>query len=144
MNPPGATRHERHATNTARVRHAALLLLCASALTAGYIIGARGHLAQALGQHASPLTPLARVGFALQSDKLLGENGDWQRLKGDLTVVRAEWEPQTRGILDLIVAVRGLENGHPDWEGAEQLCRGLGWPRCDQPALEQLQRRSRP
>ena len=53
--------------------------------------------------------------------------------------------PDQRRVFDLVVAVRGLENeGQADWDKAEQLCRGLGWPRCDRPALEALKRRSRP
>lgn len=145
MNSPDVTPQKHHLHHTRRVHLGTLLLFCTAALTAGYFLGTRGYVAQALGAQTSPLTPLARVGFAVQSDQLRGEASDWQRLKRDLEVVRAEWAPQTRGVLDLVIAVRGLENNqHPDWKRAEELCRGLGWPRCDQPALEELRLRSRP
>lgn len=145
MHSPGDAQQKQRAAHAWGVHRAARLLLCAAALTAGYFIGAHGYVAQALGQHTAPLTPLARVGFAVQSDQLRGESADWQRLQRDLKLVRAEWEPPTRGILDLVVAVRGLENDlQPEWERAERLCRELSWPRCDRPALEELRRRSRP
>ena len=38
---------------------------------------------------------------------------------------------------------RASTGGETDWGRAEQICRGLRWPRCDRPALEEMQRRSR-
>ena len=53
--------------------------------------------------------------------------------------------PEDLGVFDLVVALRGLESaGNTDWGRAEALCRGLRWPRCDRPALEEMKRRSRP
>lgn len=145
MNCPDTVPQKQRTDHMGRVQRGAWLLLCVTALMAGYFFGVCGYVAQALGTHASPLTPLARVGFAVQSGELRGDHADWQRLKRDLELVRADWAPQTRGILDLVIAVRGLENNQrPEWERAERLCRELGWPRCDRPALEELRRRSRP
>jgi hypothetical protein len=115
---------------------AALIGACLVAALLGYVCGERGLLS--FGQTS---TPLARLGYALQ-------RGDGQvspDLRDDIDAVRASWKGQERDVLDLVVAVRGLaRDGESDWDRAEQLCRGLKWPRCDRPALEELKRRSRP
>lgn len=58
--------------------------------------------------------------------------------------VRGALAADSRGPFDLMVALQQLDGGkETDWSRAEQLCRGLQWPRCDRPALEEMQRRSR-
>jgi hypothetical protein len=62
-----------------------------------------------------------------------------------LNAVRASWKPEERDVFDLVVAIRGLENGgRADYAAAERLCAALAWPRCDRAALEALRERSRP
>jgi hypothetical protein len=61
----------------------------------------------------------------------------------DVDAVRAALAPDSRVPFDLVVALQGLDRtGEPDWGRADQICRGLRWPRCDRPALEEMQRRS--
>ena len=58
--------------------------------------------------------------------------------------VRAALAADSREPFDLVVALQRLDGGkETDWRGAERVCRGLRWPRCDRPALEEMQRRSR-
>jgi hypothetical protein len=115
---------------------AALFGVCLVAAVLGYVCGERGLLSS-----SQTSTPLARLGYALQQ----GDGQVSPELRNDIDAVRASWKGQERDVLDLVVAVRGLaRNGESDWERAEQLCRGLKWPRCDRPALEELKRRSRP
>jgi hypothetical protein len=58
--------------------------------------------------------------------------------------VRGALADDSRGPFDLVVALQQLDGAkETDWGRAEQLCRGLRWPRCDRPALEEMQRRSR-
>lgn len=62
----------------------------------------------------------------------------------DVVAVRNALAPDSRDAFDLVVALQGLDGSdRPDWARAEALCRGLKWPRCDRPALEEMQRRSR-
>jgi hypothetical protein len=83
-------------------------------------------------------TPLARIGLALQDDSAGAS------LRADVETVRAGVKPEEIGVFDLVVALRGLDSaGTADWGRAEALCRGLRWPRCDRPALEEMKRRSR-
>ncbi len=108
----------------------------------GYVLGGRGLLP--FGRPvATP--PLAMVGFALRKENLEAAPEDWTALRAAVDAVRASWKGQEPAALDLVVALRGLTtNGNTDWGHAEQLCRGLKWPRCDRPALEEMKRRSRP
>ena len=58
--------------------------------------------------------------------------------------VRAALAAESLGAFDLVLTLHGLDGAHKtDWRRAEQLCRGLQWPRCDRQALEEMQRRSR-
>lgn len=117
----------------------ALIGLYLVAAVLGYVFGARGYLS--FGPFRQTSTPLARLGYALQQEGPAAS----PELRGDFDAVRASWTGQERDVLDLVVAVRGLaRNGESDWVLAEQLCRGLKWPRCNRPALEELERRSRP
>jgi len=91
------------------------------------------------------LSPAALVGFTLFMHEVDPDPAAQARLRANLATVGAALAPEQRRVLDLVVAVRGLESaGQTDWDKAEQLCRGLGWPRCDRPALAVLKRRSRP
>jgi hypothetical protein len=120
-------------------RRGALIGTYLVAAVLGYVCGGRGLLS--FGPFRQTSTPLARLGYALQQ----GDRPVRPELRGDIEAVRAAWTGQERDVLDLVVAVRGLaRNGDSDWAQAEQLCRGLKWPRCDRPALEELRRRSRP
>ena len=66
------------------------------------------------------------------------------RSRTDVGGARASQAADSQGVLDLVVALHGLEDdGLADWGKAEAICRGLKWPRCDRPALEEMQRRSR-
>jgi hypothetical protein len=113
----------------------------------GYVLGARGLLPFdrcARFLTASP-SPAARVGWVLQQETPRAAPGAWAALGPDVAAVRAAWKPPGRDAFDLVAAVRGLDNGGaPAWAKAEQLCRALKWSRCDQPALEELRKRSRP
>ncbi len=109
----------------------------------GYVCGARGVLT--FGPFRQTSTPLARLGYALQQDHPEASGAAWRDLRDDIETIHRSWTGQERDVLDLVVAVRGLaRNGESDWDRAEQLCRGLKWPRCDRPALEELKWRSRP
>jgi hypothetical protein len=117
----------------------ALIGLYLAVAVLGYVCGARGDLS--FGPFRQTSTPLARLGYALQQEAPAAS----AELGGDIDAISASWTGQERDVLDLVVAVRGLtRNGESDWVLAEQLCRGLKWPRCDRPALEELKRRSRP
>jgi hypothetical protein len=59
--------------------------------------------------------------------------------------MRASFAPDQRGVFDLLVALGGLDaDGAVDWGRAERVCRDLGWPRCDRPALEEMKASRRP
>ena len=120
------------------MRRRALIGTCfiVAAAALGYILGARGFLPFGRGGAA---TPLARIGLALQG------NSASASLRTDVEAVRAGVKPEDLGVFDLVVALRGLDSArNTDWGRAEALCRGLRWPRCDRPALEEMKRRSRP
>jgi len=66
------------------------------------------------------------------------------RSRIDVGAVRTALAADSRDAFDLVVSLQGLDNdGRADWARAEATCRGLKWPRCDRPALEEMQRRSR-
>jgi hypothetical protein len=120
------------------VRRRALIGICFVVVAAalGYLLGARGLLP--LGRGGAS-TPLARMGLALRDDRASAS------LRSDVEAIRAGFKPEDIGVFDLVVALRGLDSpGNTDWGRAEALCRGLRWPRCDRPALEEMKRRSRP
>jgi hypothetical protein len=61
----------------------------------------------------------------------------------DVGAVRGALAPDSREAFDLVVVLQRLDGGgDSDWARAEQICRALKWPRCDRPALEEMQRRS--
>jgi hypothetical protein len=61
----------------------------------------------------------------------------------DVGAVRGALPPDSRQAFDLVVVLQRLEGGgETDWARGEQVCRALKWPRCDRPALEEMQRRS--
>ncbi|HEY4185597.1 MAG TPA: hypothetical protein VGP07_11035 [Polyangia bacterium] len=111
----------------------------------GYFLGVRGILPPAKSPDLSGTTPLARVGFALQQENVAASPRDWAQLRDDVEAVRAALKTVEPDAFELVVAVRGLNNGgNAAWDRAEQLCRGLKWPRCDRRALEDLRSRARP
>ena len=114
-------------------------------LVGGCAFGAGGYVAPTLGLDQVPLSPLARMGHALQSEQLAGKHDDWELLERDIEKLRQQWDGPRAGVLEVVVGVRGLSNRHqPDWEQAAAACQRLQWPRCDSGALEEMQRRSRP
>ena len=115
-----------------------------AAAALGYLLGSLAlPMLAALGGGSSN-TPLARVGFVLREDPH-APSPEWSVLDADLQAVRAPLASPQRDVFDLVVAVRGMDNGgNSDWSRAEQICRALAWPRCDRDALAQLKELSRP
>jgi len=113
------------------------------AVALGYVLGSIALPLLSLVE-GSTSTPLARVGFALRENPN-ASSATWAVLDADLTVVRSSIAAPQREVFDLVVAVRGLDNGgHSDWVRAEKICGTLSWPRCDKDALVQLKERSLP
>ncbi|MEI9942491.1 MAG: hypothetical protein WDO69_35200 [Pseudomonadota bacterium] len=128
-----------------RARSFGLVWPYAAAAALGYLLGTLAATAFASLAGGSSSTPLARVGFALRADPHAPPAAWSSGLGADVQAVRAPLASQQREVFDLVVAVRGLDNaGNSDWTRAEQICRGLAWPRCDPPALAQLKEQSRP
>lgn len=124
----------------------ALGLACVSLVlvAAGYQLGALGMLPGSFSQHVA-LSPEARLGFALQAAPLQGDAHAWDTLRQDVQQVGDRWPAAQRAVLELLVAVRGLQNGGaPEFQRAQQLCEQLRWPRCDRVALDRLQASSAP
>ena len=116
--------------------------LAAAAL--GYLLGSLAVPAFAALTGRGSSTPLTRVGFVLREDPH-APSPEWSVLDADLQAVRAPLASPQRDVFDLVVAVRGMDNGgSSDWSRAEQICRTLAWPRCDRDALAQLKELSRP
>ena len=110
----------------------------------GYLLGSIALPALSALGGGSASTPFARVGFALR-EKPSAPTAAWAVLDADLQVVRASIVAPQREVFDLVVAVRGLDNGgNSDWSRAEKVCGTLSWPRCDKDALGQLKELSRP
>jgi len=139
------TRRDTDAGSGPGSSRAALVATYVVAAIAGCVLGLRG-LAPPFLRARESSTPLARVGFALRQQEIPEATAsDWGDLARDVERVRSTWDPRDRDVFDLVVAVRGLATGGvADWSRAEQLCRDLKWPRCDQPALAALRRSSRP
>ena len=113
------------------------------AVVLGYLLGSIALPVLSLAQ-GSTSTPLARLGFALRENPSVS-SAPWAVLDADLPVVRSSIAAPQREVFDLVVAVRGLDNGgNPDWARAEKICGTLSWPRCDKHALTQLKGLSRP
>jgi hypothetical protein len=135
-NPPAKLRTLRYAS--------ALGAMYVGALVLGYVLGARGLLPYG-PLRASTSTPLARVGMALKREHLPTDAVTSAALREDIATVRAGLSSPEREVFELVTAVRGLNNGgNLDVPAAQQSCRALEWPRCDDPALEALRKRSRP
>ena len=135
-NPPAKLRRLRYAS--------ALGLTYVAALGLGYVLGARGLLPYG-PLRASTSTPLARVGLALQRENWSADAATSAALRQDVETLRAGFSSPEREVFELVVAVRGLSNGgNLDVPTAQQSCRALKWPRCDEQALAVLRRRSRP
>ena len=89
------------------------------------------------------VTTLAALLFVLgfSGKRLVSRGGG--RVAWNDGALRAALAPESRGVFDLIAALRAPDGaGEIDWMKAESLCRGLGWPRCDRPALEAIGRKS--
>jgi hypothetical protein len=115
---------------------------CVAAML-GYAVGSNIGAPPARRESAS--TPLARVGFVLSEEHRSASAAAREQLRRDVDDVRASWSADERPVFELVAAVRGLSNGGTsDFTRAEELCRALGWPRCDRAALEELKKRSRP
>jgi len=110
----------------------------------GYLLGTLAvPLFSALaGRGAS--TARARVGLVLREDPQ-APPAAWAALGADVQAVRTSFASREREVFDLVVAVRGMDNGgEADFRRAEQICRALSWPRCDRDALAKLKEQSRP
>ncbi|HEY0464490.1 MAG TPA: hypothetical protein VGC79_09790 [Polyangiaceae bacterium] len=115
-----------------------------AAAALGYLLGSMAVPVLAAIGGGSSNTPLSRVGFVLREDPLASSPA-WSALDADLQAVRLALVSPQREVFELVVAVRGLNNGGTsDWSRAEQICRALTWPRCDRDALSQLKELSRP
>jgi hypothetical protein len=122
-----------------------VVLFYAGAVACGFLLGRGGFIPVGFVGTTESMTPLARVGFALQKDGLPSDATAFETLRRDLEVAAAHFPAERRAEFDLVVAVRGLASrGEPDWSRAASLCQTLGWPRCDRASLEELARRSRP
>lgn len=104
----------------------------------GYLLGMIAVPVSAALAGGSTSNPRARVGLVLREGPEAPAEA-WAMLDGDVQAVRASLAPPEREVFDLVVAVRGLDNGgNGDWNRAQQICRELAWPRCDREALVQL------
>src|SRR6185369_1810154 len=113
------------------------------AVALGYLLGSIALPLLSLAQ-GSTSTPLARVGFALRENPS-ASTAAWAVLDADLSVVRSSIAAPQREVFDLVVAVRGLDNGgNSDWVRAQKICESLSWTRRDKDALGQLKDLSRP
>jgi hypothetical protein len=93
---------------------------------------------------ADSSTPLSRIGLVLREDPRT-PSATWSGLSADVEAVRSPLPSPEREVFELVVAVRGLDNGgNSDWSRAEQICRALAWSNCDRAALLQLKEQSRP
>jgi hypothetical protein len=127
-----------------RARSVGLVWSYSLAVALGYLLGSIAVPALAALAGGSTSTPLARVGLALRENPGAPSAAS-AVLDADLQVVRSSLAAPQREVFDLVVAVRGLDNGgNSDWSRAQQICRGLSWPRCDKDALAQLKDLSRP
>jgi hypothetical protein len=125
-------------------RRIALIATYGAALALGYALGFAGLLPYG-PLKSSTSTPLARIGLALKDGATRADAADWARLRDDVASVRSSFGSPERDVFDLVVALRGLANGGTkDLVRAAQSCRELGFPRCDDQALEVVRGRSRP
>lgn len=116
----------------------------AASAALGYLLGTLVVPAFAALAGGSSSSASARVGFVLR-EAPQAPPAAWSALGADLQAVRSALASPQREVFELVVAVRGLDNGgDSDWSRAEQVCRGLGWPLCDRAALTQLKEQSRP
>lgn len=129
----------------AAARRRKVVVVYVAAALVGFLVGAQGLSPLALAPTSESLSPLARVGFALERDALPNDAAAYAQLGRDIESAAAAVPTTERGAFALVAAVRGLRSaGVPDWERATQLCSQLHWPRCDREALEELAKRSRP
>jgi len=115
-----------------------------AAAALGYLLGSIAAPALAALGGGGSNTSLSRVGFVLRQDPQAASNA-WSALDADLQAVHAALLSPQREVFELVVAVRGLNNGgNSDWSRAEKACQALSWPRCDKASLAKLKELSRP
>ena len=111
----------------------------------GYTLGGRGLLRPTPDRRDLNADAMARVGYALGAEGVSADAASWAALRDDIDVARATFPAPQRQVFDLVVSLRGIENGgQPEWSRAEEQCRALHWARCDRPTLEELRTGSRP
>jgi hypothetical protein len=92
-----------------------------------------------------PLTPAARVGYALTHELPANSAAAWTQLASDLGTLKQSWPALDRPLLELVVAARGLDNsGRARRETVQHQCESLPLLRCDESALDLLMQQSRP
>lgn len=127
------------------VRRGLLIAVYLVAAAGGYRLGARGLLRVTNEPRNATADAAARVGVALGEEAPRADAVSWAALRDDIDVTRAAFPPPQRQVLDLVVAVRGIENGgQPEWTRAAEQCRALGWGRCERATLEELRKLTRP
>jgi hypothetical protein len=127
-----------------RRRRIALIAVYVAAAALGYGLGLGGLLPYG-PLKASTSTPRARVGWVLDKAEPHGDAASWALLRGDVETARSSFGTPERDVFELVAALRGLANGgQPDLARAGEICRALKWPRCDEPALQAVRKRSRP
>jgi len=115
-----------------------------AAAALGYLLGSIAVPALAALGGGGSSTPLSRVGLVLRQEPQAASNA-WSALDADLQAVHAALLSPQREVFELVVAVRGLNNGgNSDWSRAEKVCQALSWPRCDKASLAKLKELSRP
>lgn len=130
---------------SALTRCAPLVAAYVGAAVCGYLVGARPWGRATADRGDGSTDALARVGVALGEEAPQAEAAAWAALRDDIDVARESFPAPQRQVFDLVVAIRGIENGgQPEWSRAEEQCRGLGWARCDRATLEELRKGSRP
>ena len=76
----------------------------------GYLVATRG-LPPFGPAPQTGSTPAARVGWALRETQPQAPPESWAALRVDVAAVRQSWPAAIRPVLDLVVAVRGWNNG---------------------------------
>jgi hypothetical protein len=122
----------------------ALLGVYLLSLALGGWIGSQG-VGIGYWQASLPLTPKARIGYALAQDISASATDAWQQLASDIESAALSFAAEDRPWFRLVVAARGFDNaGVPRRDQVKHHCESLQLSRCDDSALDFLQRKSRP
>lgn len=109
----------------------------AAAALLGYELAVHGLLPFGPFAAREGSTPLARLGLALTAPELSTTPADRATFEEDLETFRRAQHLARPDVVDLVVALHGLDTGHgTDWPAAERICKALAWRRCDRRALE--------